>query len=352
MSLHHLFIGTYTNSGSRGIHALDLDSATGTLGAPRVAAETGNPTYLTLSPDRKFLYAVKNSPALATGYAVGPAGTLTPFPAPAVAPEKEPCYVAIDPAARTLVVAHYHQGYVAALPLCTDGTVGPPRSVVRHAGPGAGVVPARQEKPHTHCSAIAPDGRFVIACDLGLDRIFVYALDAARATLTPAATPFIATAPGFGPRHVAFAPDGRHLFAIGELGGAIVTYAYDAATGALSPRDTHSTLPADFRGTNTAAAVRVHPNGGYIYGSNRGHDSLAVLAFDTATGRLAPVEIVPAGGRGPRDIALSPDGAWLVVANQDSNSLAVFRVDAATGRLTPAPGSAQIPAPVCVSFAG
>lgn len=353
MTLHHLFIGTYTNSaGSRGIYALELDATTGELSAPRVAAETGNPTYLAYARSRKLLYAVKNSPALAMGFGVS-AGLdeLTPLPQMAAHPEKEPSYVDVDPSVRALVVAHYHQAYVAALPLGADGTIGAPGCVIRHTGPGSGVVPDRQDKPHAHCATISPDGRFVLVCDLGEDRIYVYALDAAHAILTPAATPYVATAPGMGPRHVAFSPDGRWVFVIGEMGCAIAAYAYDAATGGLTLVATQSTLAPGYAGKTTAAAVRVHPNGRYIYGSNRGHDSLAVLAFDAAARRLAPVEIVPAGGRGPRDFALSPDGAWLVAAHQDSNSLTVFQVDASTGRLTPAPGQAQIPAPVCVSFA-
>lgn len=351
MSLHHFFIGTYTNHGSRGIYALELDADTGALSTPRVAAETGNPTYLAFSPDRRFLYAVNNSPALAIGFTADIAeGRLTPLPIPTATPEKEPCYVAVAPTARAVVVAHYHQGYVASLPIRPDGSVGAPASVIRHAGPGSHVVPGRQDKPHVHCTAFSPDGRYVLVCDLGLDKIFYYALDAARATLAPTPACALSVAPGTGPRHLAFAPDGRHAFVIGELGNTISAYAYDAATGTLALRDTRSTLPPDFRGQNTAAAVRVHPNGRFVYGSNRGHDSIAVLAFDADAGRLTPVEIVPSGGQGPRDFALTPDGAWLVAAHQESDTLTAFRVDSPTGRLGRVVASAQVPTPVCVLF--
>ncbi len=351
MSLHHLFIGTYTNSGSRGIYALELDSATGVLSVPRIAAETGNPTYLAFSPNRRFLYAVNNTPALAIGYAADIAqARLTPLPLSSTVPEKEPCYVAVDPTARAVVVAHYHQGYLASLPLRPDGSLGAPVSVIRHSGPGTRVVPGRQDKPHVHCTVISPDGRHVLVCDLGLDRIFYYALDAASATLTPTSAGSLAVAPGTGPRHLTFAPNGEHAFLIGELGNTISAYTYDAASGTLALHDTHPTLPADFRGQNTAAAIRVHPNGHFIYGSNRGHDSIAVLAFDAKSGRLTPVEIVPSGGKGPRDFALSPDGAWLVAAHQESNSLTAFRVDPDTGRLSRVDTSTQLSAPVCVLF--
>lgn len=352
MPEHQIFIGTYTNSGSRGIHAVSLDAVSGALGAPRLAAKTPNPTYLALTDDRRFLYAVHSSPALAAGFAVDAArGTLTPLPAPSGPIAKEPCYVAVDESARLLLVAHYHEGYLAAIPLEFDGRVGAPPQILRHTGPGSGVVPDRQAKPYVHCSVLSPDGRFVFACDLGQDRIYGYRLDAATRSLTPAAPPFFATAPGAGPRHVVFSNDGRHLLCINELANTIASCAYDAATGSLALRETHSTLPPGFHGATKTAAIRVHPNGRFVYGSNRGHDSIAVFAFDESTGSLAPIEIVPADGNGPRDFALSSDGRWLVIAHQDSNSLVVFSVDPATGRLARAAGSAQIPAPVCVLFA-
>ena len=196
----------------------------------------------------------------------------------------------------------------------------------------------------------SPDNRLVIVCDLGLDKIFTYALDPAAAKLTPANPPFVVTAPGAGPRHFKFGPDGKHAYAINEMGGTITAYDYDATRGALTTRQTVPTLPADFNGENTCAEIRVHPNGKFLYGSNRGHDSIAVFAINAATGLLTPVEIVLSGGKTPRNFALSPDGAWLVCAHQDSNNLTVFRVDPGTGRLTPTASTANVPACVCVLF--
>jgi hypothetical protein len=167
--------------------------------------------------------------------------------------------------------------------------------------------------------------------------------DPASARLTPAAVPFVPTAPGAGPRHAAFSPDGRFVFVINELASTLVTYGYEPATGTLTPLDTQSTLPPGFTGESTTAEVRVHPNGRFVYGSNRGHDSIAVFAFDAASGRLTPLEHVPTGGKNPRNFALSPDGAWLVAANQNSDSLHVFRVDPATGRLTATDRAARVP---------
>ena len=348
MNSHLIFLGTYTRNGSRGIYAVRLDGATGALTTPTVAAESPNPAWITLSPDKKFLYAIHESQAQAVGFAVDAAsGKLTALPSAPSPAAQPPSHLAVDATGRTLLAANYREGYVASMTIRADGTLGPP-SVIKHTGKG--VDPTRQDQPHVHSVTLSPDNRFAIVCDLGLDKIFSYALDPAAAKLSPANPPFVATAPGTGPRHFKFGADGRHAYAINEMGGTIVTYDYTAATGTLTPRQTVPTLPADFKGENTAAEIRVHPNGKCLYGSNRGHDSLAVFAINPGTGLLTPVEIVASGGKTPRNFALSPDGAWLVCAHQDSGNLTVFRVDAASGRLTRIPGEAVVPMCVCVLF--
>jgi 6-phosphogluconolactonase len=249
-----------------------------------------------------------------------------------------------------LLAANYREGRALAIPLRADGTLGAP-TFVQHTG--SGPVAARQEKSHVHSATLSPDNRFAIFCDLGVDKIFSYALDPVAATLTPANPPFVATAPGAGPRHFKFSTDARHAYAINELDCTITVYDYAAATGALTPRQSLSTLPAGYdnsAGENTDAEVRLHPSGKFLVGSNRGHDSLAVFAIAPTTGRLTPVEIVSSGGKTPRNFAFSPDGAWLVCAHQDSANLTVFRVDPATGRLTRTPHEAAVPMCVCVLF--
>jgi len=346
---HLIYLGTYTRSTSKGIYAVRLDNRTGELSPPVLVAETANPSFLALSPDRSHLYAVSESSTMAVPFATDlKTGALTPLQAQD-AGGKAPCHLVVDHTERALVLAHYHSGIVAALPIRADGTLGALGTIIRHEG--RSVNPQRQEGPHVHSVTLSPDNRFVIVCDLGLDRVFTYALDPATAGLAPGPAPSVATAPGAGPRHAAFSPDGRHVFVINEMGNTLVSYRYDSATGALTPIDTQPTLPADFAGDSTTAEVRVHPNGRFVYGSNRGHDSIAVFAFDPATGRLTPRGHTPTGGRNPRNFALSPDGAWLVAANQNTDSLTVFKVDLSTGILTPAPGKASVPMPVCVLFA-
>lgn len=358
-SAHLLFIGTYTKSDSRGIYALRLDGKTGALSAPQVAAETVNPSFLALHPNGRVLYALRELgtvggkpggavSAYALDAATGRLSLLNQQPSGGISLT----HLAADATGRSLVAVSYGAGQVVAFPLEADGRLGARTVLIQHQGP-LGPNPARQDQPHAHSVTISPDNRFAFVADLGLDRVFSYRLDAARALLSPNDPPFIAIAPGAGPRHSKFSPDGRFFYVLDEIDGSITACAYDAARGAGTPFQHISTLPAGFvvKDADRAAEIRIHPNGRFLYASNRGHDSIAVFAIDPPTGRLSPVEIVPAGGKAPRNFALSPDGGWLVCAHQDSNTLTVFRVDAGNGRLTRVGGTVSVPQPVCVLFA-
>lgn len=347
---HRLFVGTYTKGGSRGIYSVELDGASGALGEPMVAAEAPNPTFLALSPDRRFLYAVCAGPGWASSFRIA-AGEprLSPVQQATPGTGPTPCHIAVDATGRVAIAANYHLGLAAAIPLNADGTLGTPHVVAHH---GRGPHPTRQETSHVHSANFSPDGRFAIVCDLGLDRIYTYAIDRQAVALKPGSPPFVASAPGSGPRHLAFAKDRRHAYAINELGNTLVAYDYEPSNGILTARQSVSVLPAGFKGDSTAAEVRVHPNGRFVYASARGPDTLAVFAADGDSGTLSEVEIVPCGGKGPRSFSLSPDGGWLVCAHQNSDTLCVFRVNAETGRLHLIHGSVSVPMPVCVLFLG
>lgn len=347
-SSHLIFLGTYTRTTSKGIYAVRLDDATGALSAPTLAAEAANPTWLEFSPDKKFLYTVHASATQAVGFAVDAAqGRLTPLPAAPVEAASSSSHLAVDRTGRVLVSANYPDGYVTAVPIRADGTLGAPTRTQHH---GKSVDPTRQDKPHAHSVTLSPDNRHVVVCDLGLDKIFSYALDLGAAKLAPAAAPHAACTPGSGPRHFKFGADGRHGYAITEMGGTVEVFDYDAARGALTPKQAISTLPEDFAGLKWNAEVRVHPNGKFLYASNRTHDSLTVFSIAPDSGRLTFVDRVLSGGKTPRNFALSLDGKWLVCGHQDSDNLTVFRVDAATGRLTSTPHTATVPMCVCVLF--
>jgi 6-phosphogluconolactonase len=341
-----IFIGTYTRSTSEGIYAVHLDPRTGALTGPELVAKTTNPSFLALAPDLKTLYAVSESDSMAVAFATQfPAATLRALHTPQPSGGAAPCHLVVDRTQRTLVVANYHTAIVAGIPILPDATLGTP-NVIQHTGHS--VDPVRQTSPHVHSVTLSPDNRFVIVCDLGLDRVFTYRLDPAKATLTLASS--VQTAPGTGPRHFAFGHDGRHAYVVTEMGSTVVAYDYDAASGALKPLHSVSTLPAGYTGASTCAEIRVHPNGRFVYASNRGHDSIAVFAVDEPTGRLTPVEVALCGGKTPRNFAISPDGAWMVCANQGSDSLTVLKVDPSTGRLTLTPNKLTVPMPVCVLF--
>ncbi len=352
-----IFLGTYTPAGgaSRGIYAVHLDPATGALSAPVLAAETSNPTFLAWNPDGRTLYALGES-----GTVNGkPGGALTAFrhdPATGglTRLNTEPtggiglAHVGVDATGRTAAVISYNGGYVAAFPLHADGSPGARTSLLQQTGQ-LGPNSKRQDKPHPHSVTFSPDNRFVYVCDLGLDRVYHYRLDPAAATLTPAGE--TATMPGAGPRHSKFSADGKFLYVINELNNTVEVFAAEPDTGALTRVQAIATLPAGFTGETICAEIRLSPDGRFVYGSNRGHDSLAVFARDAATGALTLVEIVPTGGQHPRNFNLSPDGRWLVCGNRDSNNVTVFAVNSATGRLTAAGGPHAIPQVVCVVFA-
>jgi 6-phosphogluconolactonase len=344
---HRLFIGTYTKGQSRGIYSVALDSATGALGEPEVAAEAPNPTFLALSPSRRFLYAVCANDGWASSFEVGPEARLRPVQQAAAGTGPTPCHITVDSTGRMALAANYHLGLAAVIPLGPGGTMGTPR-VVAHTGKGPH--PTRQTVPHVHSTYFAPDGRFAIVCDLGLDRIYTYAIDPDAVALFPGTPPFVTSAAGAGPRHLAFGRDGRRAYAINEIDSTIATYSFQPSNGGLTPLGAVSVIPSGYRGDATAAEVQVHPNGRFVYGSGRGPDTIAVFQADASTGTLTQVEIVPCGGKGPRSFSLSPGGEWLVCAHQDSDSLCSFRVDTLTGRLSRIPGSASIPMPVCVQF--
>lgn len=351
MASLQLFIGTYTHGTSKGIYALRLDRLTGELSAPYVVAETTNPTYLALSPDHSTLYAVSESDAMALAFRLdAKRERLTPLQTARASNGAAPCHLSVDHTGKTLLLVNYHTAIVASLPIAPDGSLGSPKTVIHHRG--SSVNPDRQSAAHAHSVNISADNRFALVCDLGLDKIFTYRLDPTAATLSPAEPAFTKTTPGSGPRHLAFSPDGSRAFVVSEMGATVTSYHYGSEKGTLTPIDKQSTLPANFKADNKCAAIRVHPNGRFVYASNRGHDSIAVFQIDPDSGRMSLLQIVPVGGRSPRDFALSPEGDWLVAANQDSNSLTVFRVSDETGRLSASRSTAVISMPVCVLFAG
>jgi 6-phosphogluconolactonase len=352
-----VYVGTYTSAKSEGIYVSRLDLSTGTLGEPALAAAVVSPSFVAVHPNRSFLYAVNE----VNNFEGGSTGGVSAFRIDRTTGRltllnrqtsggSGPAHLTVDPAGRNVLVANYGGGSVAVLPIGADGRLAPASSVVQHTG--SSVNPQRQQGPHAHSVNVDRAGRFAYAADLGLDKVLIYRFDAAKGTIAPNDPPAAAVDPGSGPRHFAFHPSERFAYVINEMACTVTAFACNAAAGRLEALQTISTLPEGVtaaRGLSTAE-VLVHPNGRFLYGSNRGHDSITVFAIDQATGRLGFVQNEPTQGSTPRNFGIDPTGQYLLAANQRSDSVVVFRIDASTGRLTPTGARISVGSPVCVRF--
>jgi 6-phosphogluconolactonase len=349
-----VYFGTYSGGPGQGIFMAKFDPATGRLFDVEHAGEAVKPSFVALHPSGKFLYSVSEVDDMdgkkqggVIAYSNDPAtGKLTRLnhqPSEGTAP----CYVAVHPSGASLYVANYSAGTVAGFPIKTDGTLAPATSRIQHEGSGPDK--GRQDAPHAHSINLSSDGRFAYACDLGTDQVLIYAVEPKTGKLTPHQQ--VALPPGSGPRHLSFHPNGKLAFVINELANTLTTLSVDAESGAMKILSSVPTLPKGFDGKNTTAEVVVHPSGKFVYGSNRGHDSIAVFALDQASGELTPRGFAKDGIDEPRNFRTDPAGNFLLVGNQNSDSIVVFAIDQETGALTPTDAKIEVPTPVCVRFA-
>ena len=365
-----LFVGTYTEKESKGIYAYRFDAATSELTPLGVAAETTNPSFVTIDRSGRFLYAVNETPeykgeksggvsAFSINRETGKLTLLNTVSSRGA----DPCYIALDKTGKVLLVANYTGGNVAAFPIAADGRLGEASSVVADSG-GLGPNKGRQDAPHSHWIEASADNRFAYVADLGLDRVLIYRFDAAKGTLTKgtasdarpgssvqdANSSFSAKlAPGSGPRHVAFSSNGHFMYVLGELDSTVTVFANDAGKKLRSVQHI-SALPAGFSGQNTAAEIAIHPNGKYLYTSNRGDDSIAVFSIDIRKGTLTQVGRFSTQGKTPRSFEIDPSGKLLLVANQDSDDIVVFLIDEKSGKLSAGGQKLNVPSPVCLKF--
>jgi len=350
-----VYVGAYTESPlghAAGIEVFRFDAETGELHPVQTVAGVANPSFLAFDASQRRLYAVNELDegeisAFARDAESGELRPLNGQPVHGAAP----CYVSFDPSGRYALTANYSGGNVTVLPVDREGQLGPAVGVVAHEGSS---IRPEQEGPHPHMIAPTLDEAYLVVTDLGVDGVFVYQLDEATGQLTPntQGTPFVPAEPGSGPRHFVFSPDGRWLYVINELASTLTVYAYDGARGELRPRQTVSTLPEEVDGLqiqNSCAHVAVSPDGRFVYGSNRGHDSIAIWAVD-AQGALSPVGHQLTLGRTPRNFSLDPSGAWLLAANEDTDTVVTFRRHPDTGTLTPTGAVTHTPSPVAVLF--
>lgn len=351
-----VYVGAYTRAEphvqgkAQGIYVYRLDQANGALQLLSTATGMVNPSFLTVDSGGRYLYAVQE----VGEYEGQPGGAVSAF---SIDPQTHaltllnhqfthggaPCHVTIDSTGRWLLVANYGGGNVCVLPIGDDGTLGAATATVYHEGQAT-----HHDGPHPHSTWMTSDNRYILVPDCGLDRIFIYTLDTEHGKLLAHDTPFVMLAPGAGPRHLAFHPNGKYVYSINERNSTLTAFAYEGGGNVLRELHTLTTLPDDFHGSNSCADIHIDAAGRYVYGSNRGHDSIAIFAVDEASGKVSPRGHVSTGGRNPRNFALDSAHNLLLAANQDTSNIVAFSVDSATGALTPTGEVTDAATPVCV----
>ena len=350
-----LYVGTYTSGKSEGIYIYNMNLSSGELKYFNTVKRVIDPSFLAVDRKRRFLYAVNEL----TEFGGKPGGALSAFSIDQKTGDLNllnqqpslggaPCHVVVDATGRFVLVANYTGGNVSVLPVLPDGRLGTATDMVQHQGSSANK--ERQEAPHAHCVVLDRFNRYAFVADLGLDKIMIYHFDAKAGKLRPARQPWAQLSPGAGPRHFIFHPNGRYAYVINELDSTLTDFSYDAVNGTLSSMQTVSALPGDFSGNNDCADLHVSASGKFLYGSNRGHNSIVVFAINASTGKLTYLEHTATQGKTPRNFAVDPTGRFLLVANQESDTVVSLRIDPVTGRLKPTGHVAEVPTPVCLKF--
>ena len=367
---HHILrmlVGTYTEpilfgtgkvleGKGKGIYAYDIDTGSGVTTNTGIVENVRNPSYLALSPGGGTLFCVNElkSDDKTTGGMVS-AYTLTEDPSEALflgsqpTDGADPCYLTLDRSGRFLLTANFMSGSVSVHPVSDGGELAAMSDFRQHRG--SSVDPARQRGPHAHAVTVSADNRYVFVPDLGIDAIVVYELDSERGALRDRDDLAVRVTPGAGPRHLVFSRDNRFAYLINELNSTIAAYRYDPSSGTLSETDVVSTLPADYDGPSTCAHIEVSRCGRFLYGSNRGHDTIAAFRIDDRSGQLASIGHFPTGGGCPRSFAIDPTGRFLAAANQDSDAIVLFSIDPDSGALVNTGITVAVPTPVCIVFA-
>ena len=361
-----LYIGTYTApnlapggtvpSTAQGVYAFRMDGESGRLTQIQVVTGIENPSWVTTDAQGRYLYATsevdtwqgQTDSGGITAFSIDPStGMLTQInQQPTMG--AIPAHSTIDPSGKFVLVANYTGANFVVLPIQENGGLGPAVQVVPLTGNGPD--PDRQTAPFAHQIQFDPAGKYVVGNDLGTDHVWVYTFDASQGKLTPNSVPSVQVASGSGPRHSAFHPSARFFYIISEMGSSITAYRYDATHGTAIWRQTVSTLPADYAGTSTCAELVMHPTGRFIYGSNRGHDTVVGFRIDQTTGMLSPIDWFSTQGQIPRGFTIDPSGNLLLAGNQNSDTVVPFKIDSSSGSLTPTNAVTSTPVPVSFAF--
>ncbi len=376
-----MYVGTYTGfkyvhhsktwgvgeSHSKGIYVSRFHAATGEVSQPELAAEMINPSFLTVSPNRRFLYAVSEDPlsvgppldhsSYVSAFAIDPTTGKLHLLNTVPASGTSTCFISIDKTGKYVMMANFGSGSVSVVRVKEDGSLGELTAFIQDVGHS--VDPSIQTEPHPHWIGVSPDNRYIIVSDLGLDKVLIFRFDAETGKLSPPDPPFAAVYPGGGPRHFAFDPAGKFGYQLSEMSGIVDVYAWDPSKGTLTGVQRAHTLPHDFFGGNHSGEIEIHPNGKFLYESNRrtqsefvrGPETIGVFAIDPGSGMLTPVEQTDSGGIMPRNFKIDPTGAYLLSANQLTNNIVLFKIDGTSGRLSKTGTEIKVDTPVCIQFA-
>jgi 6-phosphogluconolactonase len=349
-----VYVGTYTapishvpESTGKGIHIYEFSESDETLNYVGAATDIVNPSYLAISANRRFLYAVSEvdgPEGYVAAYAIDPESGLLTFLNRQPAHGEAACYLVVENSDQYLLTANYMSGSACVYPIKFDGRLDEVVHRIEHNGSGPH---PRQECAHIHCATLDPENRFVIVSDLGIDRLTTYGLDRRSGTLISQTQ--TAVRPAGGPRHFVFSQDGRYGYSLQELDNTIDAFSYDPNSGTLEQIQTCSTVPENFEGDSTASAIRLHPNSRFLYASNRGHDSIAVFHIDSNNGLLSLANICASDGQCPRDFNIVTSGKYLLVGHQNTDDIVIFRINQDTGDLE-STNKVKVPTPVCIQM--
>lgn len=349
---YRLYVGTYTQGDREGIYVYNYNAADGTMERVQAVGGVRNPSYLAVHPGKDHLYSVSelsgNGGGGACAFSVErPSGKLTQLNQQPTH-GGSPCYISVDKTGKWALTANYSGGNVTVFPIGEGGRLESPSMVLQHGGSGPNE--RRQQGPHPHCVILDESNRYAFVPDLGIDRIMIYRFDAEIGVIRANDPSHVKTEPGAGPRHITFHPNGRLAFSIQELGCTLSSYEYDPETGTLRTLQTVPALPPGFEGENTCADIHVSPDGKFVYGSNRGHDSIVAYGIIEQTGVMEYVGHYSTQGETPRNFAIDPEGNHLLAANQRTNNVVVFKIDKQSGALEASGTVEEIPSPVCLKF--
>ncbi|MBU5213342.1 lactonase family protein [Heyndrickxia oleronia] len=339
------FIGTYTKGESEGIYTFSLDTEEARIQGVKLAASLDNPTYVTVSQDKQYLYSVvkEGEQGGAASFSIKSNGELEELNRE-LSPGASPCHISVDSKNKTVVTANYHRGTVEAYLTTSNGSLEPVSSIIQHEGSGPDK--ERQEKPHVHYAGFTPDEKYVAVVDLGIDQLITYEVVNGQLKLANK----LSLKPGCGPRHLIFHPNGDYAYLMTEMSSEVVALQYNNMDGSFQIIQYISTLPSDFTENSQGSAIHISSDGHFVYAANRGHDSIAVYGVNQETGELTFIEHTLTEGNWPRDFVLDPTENYLIASNQNSSNLVLFKRDSVSGKLTLLQSDIKVPDPVCVKF--